>query len=74
VLRSATIITVAHRLRTIADSDLIVVIQDGAVVEQGSPEHLLTHHNESIFKQLVSESNEFDDILKLAQKRNEISS
>ena len=32
-LRDATVLTVAHRLRTIADSDLVVVLDAGRLVE-----------------------------------------
>eukprot|EP01038_Epipyxis_sp_PR26KG_P011896 gene11896-15916_t len=64
-LREATIITIAHRLRTIADSDLIVVIDKGQIVETGKPIDLLTKEN-SQFYSLAHESNEFEDILKLA--------
>lgn len=39
--RSSTVIAVAHRLRTIIDYDLIVVMDAGRVVEYGSPDHLL---------------------------------
>lgn len=64
-LRDATIITVAHRLRTIADSDLIVVVQSGHIVERGSPQSLL-QQEQSHFKTLAEESNEFDEILRIA--------
>ena len=31
---------IAHRMRTVADSDKIVVLKDGVVAEQGSPAEL----------------------------------
>jgi ABC-type multidrug transport system fused ATPase/permease subunit len=37
-----TIITVAHRLRTILDSDLVVVLGEGRILEAGHPGKLLT--------------------------------
>lgn len=36
-----TAIFVAHRLRTVSDSDLIVVLGDGKVVQQGTHSQLL---------------------------------
>ncbi|KAK2957292.1 Multidrug resistance-associated protein [Blattamonas nauphoetae] len=39
--RNATVITVAHRLVTVGDADLIVVLERGRVVEVGSPAVLL---------------------------------
>nr|VZH96744.1 unnamed protein product [Spirometra erinaceieuropaei] len=36
-----TILTIAHRLHTIIDSDEVIVMDAGRVVEQGSPYHLL---------------------------------
>ncbi|MCY3879004.1 MAG: ABC transporter ATP-binding protein/permease [Rhodobacteraceae bacterium] len=36
-----TVIAIAHRLSTIVDSDLIVVLEDGHIVEQGSHDALL---------------------------------
>ena len=35
--QNATIITVAHRLKTIVDYDKIVVMSDGMIAEMGSP-------------------------------------
>ena len=37
-----TTLTIAHRLSTIADADLIVVLENGVVVEQGAHDDLLT--------------------------------
>lgn len=64
-LKHATIVTVAHRLRTIADSDMIVVINAGECVEQGTPSELLKN-SDSYFRKLAIESNEFDDILRIS--------
>ncbi len=36
-----TVVTIAHRLSTISDADLIVVLQDGEIVERGSHMELL---------------------------------
>ncbi|TFK49716.1 P-loop containing nucleoside triphosphate hydrolase protein [Heliocybe sulcata] len=39
--KQRTSIFIAHRLRTISDSDLIIVLKEGQVVEQGTHEQLL---------------------------------
>ncbi|WP_375112654.1 ABC transporter ATP-binding protein [Nonomuraea sp. MTCD27] len=36
-----TVLVIAHRLETIADADTVVVLEDGAIVEQGDPAELL---------------------------------
>lgn len=36
-----TVLTIAHRLKTIRDSDLVVVLSNGSIAESGSPEALL---------------------------------
>ena len=47
-LKERTIITIAHRLSTVQNSDYIYVMKEGKIVEEGSPEHLLQqegHYN-----------------------------
>ncbi|NEW40129.1 ABC transporter ATP-binding protein [Nocardia cyriacigeorgica] len=36
-----TILVIAHRLDTIADADIVVVLEDGVIVERGAPAQLL---------------------------------
>ena len=41
VFRSATILTIAHRISTISDSDMLIVLDSGRVAEMGSPKVLM---------------------------------
>lgn len=47
--KDCTVITIAHRLNTILDSDKIVVMDQGRIVEFGSPELLLDNVNSSFY-------------------------
>ncbi len=40
LIKNKTVMIIAHRMRTIAKADHIVVLKDGVVAEQGSPEFL----------------------------------
>ncbi|KAH7820953.1 putative multidrug resistance-associated protein 14 [Monocercomonoides exilis] len=40
-----TVITIAHRLSTVADSDLVFVMDSGKLVESGAPKELLFREN-----------------------------
>jgi ATP-binding cassette, subfamily B, multidrug efflux pump len=44
LLAGRTSVTIAHRLSTIRESDLILVVDGGRIVEQGSHESLLAQH------------------------------
>merc|ERR1712032_130009 len=51
----ATVLTIAHRLNTIMDSDRILVLDDGHVAELDTPEHL-TAKESGHFKAMVEKS------------------
>ncbi|XP_017760874.1 PREDICTED: multidrug resistance-associated protein 4-like [Eufriesea mexicana] len=49
-----TVITIAHRLNTIIDSDRIIVMDTGNIVEFGCPHELLRDKPKGIFSQMVN--------------------
>ena len=55
MFRNRTIITIAHRINTILDSDRIVVLDHGRVVEFDTPAALV--RQKGIFYELVREAN-----------------
>lgn len=40
LIKNKTVLIIAHRMRTVAGADKIVVLSDGTVAEEGSPEEL----------------------------------
>ena len=44
LIQNKTVLIIAHRMRTVAGADKIVVLQDGVVAEQGSPDELYARH------------------------------
>ncbi|KAI9034263.1 P-loop containing nucleoside triphosphate hydrolase protein [Hyaloraphidium curvatum] len=52
--KGTTILTIAHRLNTVVDYDLIVYLQDGKVLECGSPAELVSR--DGPFRKLVNET------------------
>ncbi|XP_059490470.1 probable multidrug resistance-associated protein lethal(2)03659 [Neocloeon triangulifer] len=53
--KECTVLTVAHRLNTIMDSDRVLVMADGKLMEYGSPYELLQVDN-GIFRRMVDET------------------
>lgn len=50
--KGRTCLTIAHRLSTISNADVIAVIDQGRVIEQGTYDQLI-QRNDSNFKELV---------------------
>ena len=55
LIKNKTVIIIAHRMRTISNADKIVVLDDGKIAEQGSPEELLS--KDGLFKRMVDLQN-----------------
>ncbi|KAJ2704612.1 hypothetical protein FB645_003109 [Coemansia sp. IMI 203386] len=53
--KDCTVLTIAHRLNTIIDSDMILVVDAGKLAEYDTPENLLANEN-SLFAKLVEEA------------------
>jgi ATP-binding cassette subfamily C (CFTR/MRP) protein 1 len=53
--KDKTIITIAHRINTILDSDRVVVLKQGRIVEFDTPANLVK--KQGLFYDLVKESN-----------------
>ncbi|MBA0697202.1 hypothetical protein Goari_003694 [Gossypium aridum] len=52
--KDRTVVTIAHRIHTVIDSDLILVLSDGRVAEFESPAKLL-EREDSLFSKLIRE-------------------
>lgn len=55
--KDATVLTIAHRLNTIMDSDRVLVLDDGYVAEYDSPQALL-QKPDGLFRAMVEKSQE----------------
>ena len=44
LIKDKTVLLIAHRMRTVASADKVVVLSDGTVAEQGQPDKLLSQN------------------------------
>lgn len=51
-----TVITIAHRIQTIVDSDRVIVMDNGRIIEFDTPKNLL-ENSQSTFARLVRQAN-----------------
>ncbi|KAM5539757.1 hypothetical protein V8D89_006570 [Ganoderma adspersum] len=63
--KDVTLLTVAHRLQTIMDSDKIMVLDAGRIVEFGTPSELL-RNEKGFLRALVDESGDKDNLYAMA--------
>lgn len=63
-----TVITIAHRLNTIADYDKIIVMDRGQIVETGSPLELI--EREGIFREMVEKTGTNAEIIKSIARKS----
>lgn len=51
LIQDKTVMIIAHRMRTVADADKIVVLKDGVVAEEGAPAELAA--KDGIYKHMA---------------------
>lgn len=56
LIKDKTVLIIAHRMRTVTNADKIVVLKDGVVAEQGTPNELI--NSGKIFKDMVQKQQE----------------
>uniref|UniRef100_A0A1A9WJ69 Multidrug resistance-associated protein lethal(2)03659 n=1 Tax=Glossina brevipalpis TaxID=37001 RepID=A0A1A9WJ69_9MUSC len=71
--KHCTVLTIAHRLHTVMDSDKVLVMDAGQVMEFGTPYELLMESPKKIFLGMVKQTGKstYDNLLKIAQKAHE---
>lgn len=71
VFADCTVLTVAHRLHTIMDSDRVLVLDNGKLIEFDKP-HILLKNEDSAFQNMTIAlgSNEFSHLLQIAKQKH----
>ncbi|XP_073845417.1 probable multidrug resistance-associated protein lethal(2)03659 [Musca autumnalis] len=71
--QNCTVLTIAHRLHTVMDSDKVLVMDAGRAIEFGTPYELLTQSKVGTFLGMVKQTGQatFENLFKIAQKAHE---
>jgi ATP-binding cassette subfamily B protein len=59
LIKNKTVLIIAHRMRTIANADHIVVLKDGVVAEEGNPSELSAKdgiYSSMVKQQMISQN------------------
>ncbi|KAJ3286409.1 hypothetical protein HDU79_006491 [Rhizoclosmatium sp. JEL0117] len=71
-LKDATVLTIAHRLKTVCDYDRVLVLDKGQVVEFGTPLELIENEKEGIaagyFRKMCEDSGELTELVRIAKR------
>lgn len=72
--KNCTVLTIAHRLNTVMDSDKVLVMDAGQAVEFGTPYELLTKSEAKIFHGMVQQTGKStaENLTRVAQKAHEL--
>ncbi|KPU73242.1 uncharacterized protein Dana_GF26917 [Drosophila ananassae] len=72
--KECTVLTIAHRLHTIMDSDKVLVMDAGRVVEFGTPYELLTEADSKVFHGMVKQTGQvtYDQLLEIARTTHSV--
>ena len=66
--KDTTVITIAHRLNTIADYDKAIAMQKGRIVESGTPHELI--EGKGLFSEMVENTGSNAEVIKeIARER-----
>ena len=66
--KDTTVITIAHRLNTIANYDKIIVMDKGKIVESGKPLELI--EKRGLFAQMVEHTGKNAELIKKIAKKS----
>ena len=64
---NTTVLTIAHRLHTVAFYDRVLVLRGGAVAEYDAPLALLLERPDGAFRRLAEGSGDYDGLVSIAK-------